>query len=285
LQVTNSRISTTPKATIVAYGLLVSLFVTFITPLVVRAEENQNVEAPSEVVAGGVESPGVPVATLQTGSNDIVWNWTLPAGGLTPGAEDIGEDPEQLVTEHSTDITKFQYEFSKQGEGITFGTVDSNILTVITPATEDGDYTLRIWSVTRAGVPSEAVSGMVTFAVTIPDLPDLPPIEVPAPINTTPLINSPVSVGQSTTGGSTPIVNRDPINNSVGDPISNILQATNLDQAVAGADTAGMVKPSTQGWMIFGIAWYVWLVILVGMFIGGRLVLSSINRRKANSLT
>ena len=117
------------------------------------------------------------------------------------------------------------------------------------------------------------------------DLPDLPPIEVPAPINTTPLINSPVSVGQSTTGGSTPIVNRDPINNSVGDPISNILQATNLDQAVAGADTAGMVKPSTQGWMIFGIAWYVWLVILVGMFIGGRLVLSSINRRKANSLT
>jgi len=262
----------------------VSLFVTFITPLVVRAEENQNVEAPSEVVAGTVESPGVPTATLQAGSNDIVWSWTTPAGGLTPDASNT-EDPEQIATEQPTDITKFQYEFSMKGEVITYSTIESSVLTVTTPATEDGDYTLRIWSVTRGGVPSEAVVGSVAFAVTIPNLPDLPPIEVPAPIDTTPLINSPVSAGGSTTGGSTPIVNRDPISNSVGNPISDILSATNLDQAVAGADTAGMVKPSKQGWMIFGIAWYFWLIVLLSVFIAGRLVFSSINRRKANSLT
>lgn len=273
----NEQVLLLPKAKRLAYGLLVSMFVALILPLAAHAEDPQNLEGPAEN-AGQVESPGAPSGTSQADSFDIVWTWSAPAGGLTPDAVP-SENPDEAPAEQPSDIIQYGYEFFNQNGVIASGVVGTDVLSKTVTVNVDGDYTFKVWSITRAGATSAQVSGTISFVA--PILPDLPPLEVPDPIDITPVTNNSVATNGNTIGGSTPIINKDTMGYLTGDTNANILSSDKPDRAVAGADTAAVVKASKQGWMILGLAWYVWLIILVvGFFIGRRVLIVARNNSK-----
>ncbi|MES2630869.1 MAG: hypothetical protein V4611_02850 [Patescibacteria group bacterium] len=270
----STRVLVLPKATQLAYSLLFSLLIASNLPLVARAEEP--LEPPTLV--GYVEGPGVPNGTSQADSYDIIWTWAPPVSGLEPD-QVPPENPDEAPAQQPTDIVRYGYELKNQNGLVAFGSVESNILSLTTTASEDGNYVLSIWSITREDGFSEVVSGSIAFVAPVPQtLPNLPPIVVPDPIDVTPVTDNPVSNG-ARIGGSTPIINKDTNGYITGNTNTNIFSVDELDEAVAGADTTAVVKQSKQGWLILGMAWYVWLIILVAVFFLGRWILTSVRSR------
>ncbi len=263
------RTVTTAKATTIAFGLVVSLIVLCMFPIAAHAEESpNNLEPPAEQVGPPVESPGSPTATTPTDNANIVWVWSAPAGGLNPNYSE--ESPE-----NSTDIVQYGYDLSNGETSVKSGVVGSETLTTTTGVPGNGTYTFKLWSITRAGDFSPVVTGTITIFI---PLPDLPPLEVPAPIDTTPIANIPSTTSATATSPNT--ISSTDINISA--PTferSSVLSATDQDNPVRVVDTAAAVKPSSQGWVIVGLPWYIWLVVAAVVFVAWRWIAKLVKAR------
>ena len=270
------RVLTIPKATLLALGLLLPALTVSFFPINTYAEEAQNNESPQQT-APQVESPSGVVAISQQNDKTIVWSWQAPAGGLTPDAgmdvDEEGNPVEPQPTEHASDIISFGYQLVKDGTGIVSGIVGSEVLTATTLVTENGDYTLYVWSITQAGEVSEKSSGTTNVFVPIPNLPPIKEEDIPLPLDTTPLV--PVPMVESS--GSNTAEPRATTQNKPGyltnSPSASVLSAnSNTPNAANQVETAGVATTSTQGWVVLGIPWYYWLVVLAVSYIIVRLL-------------
>jgi hypothetical protein len=269
-----------PSVKALAFILFALLLVSSIFPSSVFADDTTNSD-PVNQVGPTVESPGIPSATSSASDYTIVWVWTPPAGGLTPDAP--AADPSQtdpsVQTGQPSDIIQFGYELSTQGTVIKSDVVDSNVLAVTTPVTQDGEYTFKVWSITRVAATSAPAVGGITITTPVP--PTLPPIEggiVPAPIDTTSVVDKPASSVGSTVN---PPLKKstNSANNSSQSTNASVLSATDIQNPANSAEKVAVVKASSQGWVILGVPWYLWLVTVVVVFITGRGVLSFVYHR------
>lgn len=237
-----------------------------------------------------VPSPGIPSATSSAADHTIVWAWAAPAGGLTPDAAKAQDpaqpDPSndqtlqtQTATEQPTDIIQYGYELSKQGIVVTTGVVSADTPTVTTTVTEDGDYVFKVWSVNRIAAVSAPAFGSITITTPQTDPGTLPPIGddiIPAPINTTLLEKASAA---AVSNAAHPLL-KQPTKSSKtsSQPApSDVLGASNVSAASGPMEkVAAAVKPSSQGWVIFGLPWYLWMLSLGALFIAGRWALSFI---------
>jgi hypothetical protein len=260
--------------------LVLSMF-----PLSVHAEDPPNTDSGNQT-GTVVDSPGPPNATSSTNDDNIVWVWTIPASGLTP---DAPTDPSQVTTppsERPTDIIQFGYELSNAGGAVASGTVDSSVLTVTTPVTQDDTYTFKIWSINRVAATSAPAVGTVTINTTPPPVtpttPVTPPIDgsiIPAPLDSTTVTTPPAG---KLTPTPVPLNKATDVTPQSSKPSSDpsVLSATDTTQnALKPAETAAVVKSSTQGWVIMGIPWYVWLLLLVAVVVAGRWIWSMVGHR------
>ena len=283
-----------PKSTFLFLALGLSTLVLSLFSHSVFADDttNQLSDPGSQTGTATVQSPGMPSATSSASNHTIVWVWTAPAGGLTPDASAVASPTTQtipsadstqtqLANEQPTDIIQYGYELSKQGAVITSGIVNADTPTVTTMVTEDGDYVFKVWSVTRIAAISAPAIGGITIATPAPDPSTLPPIGndiIPAPLNTA-VLEKPTSSTSSTT--THPLLKPSPASKISSQPsASDVLAASDTKVPVTPIEKiTGVVTPSTQGWMIFNIAWYVWLIVLAAIFIVGRWVI--VTRRRA----
>lgn len=221
------------KAKVIALAFLVVAFTVSFSQAGAFAQEVPYT-IPTNQTSPVVESPQNVATTSATSSRTIVWTWQSPAGGLTPGATSTDETP---VTERPTDIISFGYELSKAGTVATSGTVASSVLTVTTPVTEYGDYTLYVWSISRAGDVSVKASGSITIAATT--VTPQPVAEVPIvsdTTETTPPPSAPQPQPRKTTPSTTVNFSKTP-GYVANIPGADILATTNANEAVAGRAT------------------------------------------------
>ena len=265
------RVLKLPKARIVALALFVPACTSIFLPANSYAEGTASPEPPAQT-AKVVESPSAVTATSATNDRTIVWTWAVPAGGLTPDATSpqVDSNGTPASTEQSTDIIQFGYRLSKDGTTQASGVVGSDILTITTPVTDNGDYSLSVWSVSRAGDMSAEVSGSTTVS-----MPDLVPIEdssIPVPINAPPLV-TPLIVGSANTA---PIASTNTSSNPgyvINTPSASVLSANKIaTDNVKEVAATGVANTSSQGWVVLGIPWYFWLVILAASYAAMRII-------------
>ena len=255
-----------PKARIVALVLFVAVLAASLFSHATYAEESSD---PIKQIGASVESPSGVTATSPTNDRTIVWTWSAPAGGLTPGSENPELDEEgSPLAQQSTDIVSFGYDLYKDGNSLTSGVVDASVLTVTTAVAENGDYTLYVWSITRADDTSAKASGAMTVFIPIPNLPPIKEEDIPVPLDTAPLAPVPLvdSVGSAPTAPQANVTNTPGYltNNSSASVLSaKSAIPTNVDQAAV----ASVAKTSSQGWVVLGLPWYFWLVLLVASYI------------------
>jgi hypothetical protein len=112
-----------------------------------------------------------------------------------------------------------------------------------------GTYTISVTATDELGNPT--TTGDDTFSIVLPILPlILPTSQLPTPTTVVTPTNS---------------VNRNSTNNTTDVEASVLGTATTKDEdkAVLGENsTKAAIAPSSQGWQIFGLAWYWWLLIL-----------------------
>ena len=266
-----------PKARVVALALFVSLS-TFLVPVTSYAEDPPSSEPSNqtEPVAPIVESPIDVRATSPSNDRTIVWTWSPPESGLTPDVEDVEEGGDPISTtpvEHSTDIVSFGYELTK--DDVLIGTppnvIDATDLTVTTPVDANGDYTLHVWSITRAGEVSAKATGMVTIFVPIPNLPPIEDAIIPTPIHTAPIVAMPIAGTANAAPTPSAGAANEPgyeISAPSASVLGNNVASDNLDEVAS----AGVAKTSNQGWVILGVPWYFWLLILAASYVAMRYV-------------
>jgi len=265
------RVLKLPKARIVALALFVPACTSFLLPVNSYADDAVSSGPPAQT-AKAVESPSAVTATSATDDRTIVWTWAAPNGGLTPDATSpqVDSNGNPVSAEQSTDIVQFGYRLSKDGFTTTSGTVGSDILTITTPVTDNGDYSLSVWSVSRAGDMSAEVSGSTTVS-----MPDLVPIEdssIPVPINAPPLV-TPLIVGSANTA---PIASTNTSSNPgyvINTPSASVLSANKIaTDNVKEVAATGVANTSSQGWVVLGIPWYFWLLILAASYAAMRII-------------
>ncbi len=271
-----------PKATKLVSALLVAMLMVSVLPLQTRAQEiEQNVLTPTEGYST-VQGPSTPpVATSEIDDYNIVWSWGAPEGELTVDTVTSPESPDVELVDNSTDITEFGYQLSKQGALHSAGSVSSDTYSLTTPVSSDGVYTLKVWSITRGGTTSAATQGSITIQTLVKE--QLPPIGVeiiPEPIDTSSVINKQASNENPVIRNAPVRLNEEIVTNSLGNGDGQVLSASKSDAEPAIAlDTAGIVKSTGQGWVILDVAWYVWLLIVAGLFAAGRGLMALINTR------
>ena len=265
------RVLKLPKARIVALALFVPACTSFLLPVNSYADDAVSSGPPAQT-AKAVESPSAVTATSATDDRTIVWTWAVPNGGLTPDATSpqVDSNGNPASTEQSTDIVQFGYRLSKDGTTQASGVVGSDILTITTPVTDNGDYSLSVWSVSRAGDMSAEVSGSTTVS-----MPDLVPIEdssIPVPINAPPLV-TPLIVGSANTA---PIASTNTSSNPgyvINTPSASVLSANKIaTDNVKEVAATGVANTSSQGWVVLGIPWYFWLLILAASYAAMRII-------------
>lgn len=264
-----------PKAALLASVLMVSMTFSIIAPMIARAEEPPvSLEQPVENKPV-IEGPESVSATSEKDSSVINWVWSLPAGGLDPGSTD--EEP----SEPGREITYFQYQLFKNEAPISDVTkVEASILSANTEVISGGTYVLKVWSVTLNEELSAPVEGSFLFtASTIK--PELPPIKeetIPKPLDTVLSVTKPAT---SETKNSQPVNGRTYYIGNGADlaPVNpSVLAATDAN-VTPPLDAPAAVNASTQGWVIFGMAWYVWLLIAAGIFVAAKVLVASVKRR------
>lgn len=262
MRASSKQVRYVPKATSLKIALFVAVFALIAFPMNAHAEP---VTDPGNETGVVVQSPGAPTATSSSADHTIVWVWTPPAGGLAPDA--TNEPSQTSAVDRPTDIIKFGYELSLKGVVLTSELVDSTILTVKTPVVEDGIYTLKVWSADRVANVSPPVLGTMTIVTPVVELRTLPPIKegsIPGPVNTTPL---------SSTGLAAPTPTVVPLDTSDASPDASVLSADDAADTPGQATGLAVAETSSGGWVVLGVPWYVLLVILAGLFAGGRQVL------------
>lgn len=264
-----------PKAALLASVLMVSMTFSIAVSMTARAEDPPvSLEQPAETKPV-IEAPASVSATSANDSSVINWVWGLPAGGLNPGAVE-GEPGER-----GTDITHFQYQLFKNDASISdFIKVEATVVSADMEVISGGTYVLKVWSVTRDGEFSAPVEGSFEFTASTVK-PELPPIKeetIPKPLNPLPAVTKPAA---SETKTSQPVNGR---TYYIGDgrelatASPSVLAATDTNAAPP-LSTPAVVKASTQGWVIYGMAWYIWLLIAAGMFAAGKGVVAYVKRR------
>ena len=274
------RIQTLPKAKTIALTVFVSVFSLLAYPISTSAVTSPSrvtvSQSPENLVSTSVQPPGTTNATSLNDNKNIVWVWGMPAGGLTPDAtNNEGEEP---VT-HATDIIGFGYELSLQGTVVISGTVGSGTQTVTTPVTDNGKYDFRVWSITRVGQMSAYSEGSITIFTPIVVSPPQPAIEAPAAVQpiggsnagSKPAANAAPSKPTATPDGETPT--------TTPEADAGVLSATNGNDLADPVSKAAVIAPSKEGWVILGMAWYVWLVIAAVIYSLVRLVFWVIEKR------
>jgi len=266
------RVQLKPKSILLAFALLLPALTVCFFPANTYAQETQDLEPPKQL-STQVESPSGVVAVSQQNDKTIVWTWQMPAHGLTPDADTVvldeqGNPVQPQPTEHATDIVSFHYQLVKDETPIVSGAVGSEVLTATTLVTENGDYTLYVWSVNRAGEESVKSAGTTNVFVPIPNLPPIKEENIPIPLDTTPLVKVPMVESSGNTAPSP----RVPSSNSPGyltnSPSASVLSAnSNSPNTINQVETAGVATTSTQGWVVLGIPWYYWLVVLAVSYI------------------
>jgi hypothetical protein len=250
-------------------------------------DENYQVPAdadPSTIDQGNpVKAPGTPVATSPTNDGTIDWEWTTPEGGLTPDAPttppeqpaettnpaDPTDDPLQPVgeqpaapapTEHATDIMKYGYQLSRNNVVVEQGTVDATSTKVTTSVTRSGDYLFQLWSITRDNHFSDIAYGFITVQFLVVVVPSYPLIDVPSEITTTPvaaaMTNETTADTYYSTASTPPITSSNPVASQT------VASAVETVTAAPASAVPPIVKTSSQGWMILGLPWYIWLLAL-----------------------
>ena len=252
-------------------------------------DENYQVPAdanPSTIDQGNpVKAPGTPVATSPTNNGTIDWEWTTPEGGLTPDApttapeqpaettdpvdpttdpsQPVGEQPQQpsapAPTEHATDIVKYGYQLSRNNVVVEQGTIDATSTKVTTSVNRSGDYLFQLWSITRDNHFSDIAYGFFTvqFPVVVPIY---PPIAVPSEITNTAVATAMTTETTADTYYST--ASTPPITSSNSVASQTVASAVETVTAAPASAVPPIVKTSSQGWMILGLPWYIWLLAL-----------------------
>ena len=237
-----------------ALALFVSVLgITFI-PATAYAEDAPSSQ-PTSQTGQVVESPSGVMATSSTTNRTIVWKWSAPAGGLTPDATDPAETP---PVERSTDIIRFGYELSKADAVVASGAVASDILTVTTPVTENGDYTLYVWSITRAGDVSAKVVGGITIVTPVVTSPPAPEAVVPVVTRAPAPASMPVRSTRTAAPKTAVIFSTTP------GYVANIPGAEVL--AVSNNSTQDTTNKRFDLWgVVTAVPWYAWAgIVIVG---------------------
>ena len=274
-RVTNGRAQSFLKAkhrvfVIVAVFLAASLF----SPTVLAEEPGSN--TPPQEIGTVVSAPSGVQATSSQSDTTIVWVWQPPASGLTP---DAPVDPsEETPLERPTDIVQFGYELSTTDAVFPSGVVDASTPTVTIEVAGNGTYSLKVWSITREGVFSEADIGVIAIITPTTELPPITEDLIPLPINTSTVVQ-PVIPGRVEPKTSSPQITNNNNGSQTNASVPSVLSANNVNTPVAPIEIAGVVKPSTQGWVILGIPWYIVAIVVGGMFVLWRIVLVSIKQR------
>ena len=251
----------------------VFLAISFLSSTVSAEEPETN--SPPQEIGTAVAAPSGVQATSSQSDTTIVWVWQPPASGLTPDAP--VDPPEEASLEQPTDIVQFGYELSTNDTVFPSGVVDVSTPTVTIQVAGSGTYSLKVWSITREGVFSEADIGVIAIAIPT----ELPPITedlIPLPINTSTVVQ-PVIPGRVEPKTSSPQITNNNNGSQTNASVPSVLSANNVNTPVAPIEIAGVVKPSTQGWVILGIPWYIVAIVAGGMFVLWRIVLVSIKQR------
>lgn len=261
------------KAKVIALAfLVVALSVSFYQASAFAQEVPYTI--PTNQTSPVVESPRNVAATSATSNRSIVWTWAAPAGGLTPDASspeaaDPNAQPPASATTQPTDIVLFGYELFKTGNQVTSGTVGSSALAITTPVTENGEYTLYVQSVTRAGDMSAQTSGSITISATTVVVPQ-PDAEVSATgtAETTPPPSTPVQRPRKTTPSTAVNFSKTPgyVTNIPG---ADVLAATNANDAPAGRGT----EPFDIIAVMKTVPWYAWVAIVAVAYVIMRVLL------------
>jgi hypothetical protein len=255
-----------------------------------------NVYTPNDAV----QAPGTPTATSPTDIKDIVWEWDPPVNGTTPEApveqpatvpadEDTITDPATPVVvppvtpkpQYPSDITHYGYELSEAGTVLQTGVVESSQNSVTTTVGKRGTYNFRLWSITRNAEISQSVTASHT--VVNPAFPSVPPIAVPAALNTRPIDHIPSSNNTSSeqlvmySGRTEPVTTATVASANV---LGNTSADVNNETPTPQADVAAVVKTSDQGWIVAGLAWYIWILIATILFTSWRWYLSAVKNRQ-----
>lgn len=276
----------------VASVLLFSLFVVCIFPVAASAQQASPADTVTEVTADDtpatgdeedvpltVQDPGEPTATSPPDDHDIVWEWAPPKDGLTPDAPvtdpaepvEPTDQPVEPPTERPTDIIKYGYRLTNEGILVITEEVESNINTVTIKVINDGNYKFELWSINREAKLSAGVSGNITITSPVPIVPIFAPLEIPEPIGAAPIV-AVASINNTSTRSSTyyipnatPVTSTDTSASNV-----NVLSSTDTNSSGSQADTVAAVKPSAQGWVIIGLPWYIWLLVVAIIFTAWR---------------
>ena len=278
MQGLNGRVLIIPRAKTLALLMFVSLLTVSSLPAIARAETLETGEQ-TQPVENTVEPPQLVQLLSPPGDRTLVWSWSLPVGGLNP---DATQPPEgEAPVPNATDIVQFGYRLTKQGSDTpVVGVVNSDTLGLTTVVTEDGEYSLSVWSITRAENKSPEVVATVTIVTPTPELPSLPPIKediIPDPIDTSTLLSKPI-----VSPGTPSNTNTQKTSKKEGSPINsvtpNVLSATDSQKDVNPIETIAGVQPTRQGWVVLGVPWYVLLPMLVVLYISGRLIYSLVKK-------
>ena len=261
------------KANVIALVfLVVALTVSFYQASAFAQEVPYTI--PTNQTSSVVEGPRNVAGTSANSNRSIVWTWAAPAGGLTPDASSSevtnpNAQPTAPATQQPSDIVLFGYELFKTGNPVTSGTVGSSALTITTPVTENGDYTLYARSITRAGDVSAKTSGSITISATNTLAPQ-PDAEAPAisTAETTPPPSVPQQSPRKTTPSTAVKFSKTPgyIANIPG---ADVLATTNANDAPAGRGT----EPLDIIAVMKTVPWYAWATIVAVAYVIMRVLL------------
>jgi len=260
------RVLTISKAKTLALALLVALLSLFVSPANLYAQEPSNTETVTQT-GPALDTPENVTATSPTNNRDIVWTWTAPDGTSAPDENGNPTEPPR------TDIVNFGYMLTKDSVEVTSGKVEATIYTVTTSTIDNGEYVLSVWSIDKDGIQSKAATGSIKIFIPIPNLAPIEEATIPAPIiNTMPVLTTPIGGGTNTSTAPQNSAANTPgyLTNA---PSASVLGANNptrdnFDEVAV----AGVAKASTQGWVILGTPWYVWLLILAASYVAMRLL-------------
>ena len=224
-----------------------------------------------------IAAPGTPVVTSPPNDKEIIWEWT-PAVPPTPTVPSQPTEPEVPAEEAPVEqppveevppakppvYTGYGWELSKDGTSVDSGQVGLDVLKWKTKVLVDGTYTFRVWTIAEGDLKSAWSEAHTTIKTPI-----VPPV-IFVPIKESEFLppaatalrsyEKPVNIVYAASNNDDAVVTV---------PASDTLQNTQVlsAQSDSGQEAvAAVVKPSTQGWVLFNVPWYVWLLVAAIIF-------------------
>ena len=238
-----------------------------------------------------IAAPGTPVVTSPPNDKEIIWEWTpavpptvpqQPTEPELPAEETPVEQPpvEEVPPVKPPVYTGYGWELLKDGTSVDTGKVGLDVLKWTTKVSVDGTYTFRIWTIAEDDLKSAWTEAHTTIKTPI-----VPPV-IFVPIKEAEFLPPPAAIALRSYEKPVNTVYATSNNDDavVTVPASDTLQNTQVlsAQSDSGQETvAAVVKPSTQGWVLFNVPWYVWLLVAAIIFTAYRWV-RVVTARNAN---